>query len=367
MRLIMLSVLSMAISMLSAQEKYMLVGTYTRGNSEGIYVYKFNTNTGDVTKVSSAFTQNPSYLAFSHDRKYLYAANEVGKGKGAVTAYSFDEASGKLTKLNEQPSNGDGPCYVAVDKSNKWVAVANYSGGSFSVYPVKEDGSLGEAAHIVQHTGGSVDKQRQEKPHVHSTVFSPDGKYLAVVDLGTDEITMYPFNARKDKPLNEKGIVVKMTPGCGPRHIIFSPNTPYAYVIEEMSGNVAVLSTKGGKFTQIQSIRSHPADEAEDIGSAAIKISHDGKWLYASNRGSSNTITVYSIDRSTGKLTSKGSVKSGGKGPRDFTIDPSGKYVLAANGQSDNITIFTRDSQTGMLTPNGKTVSVESPVCIVFF
>lgn len=356
----------MTISMLSAQEKYMLVGTYTRPNSEGIYVYKFNTNTGEMKKISSAFTENPSYVAFSKDKKYVYAVNESGRGKGGVTAFSFDQSTGKLTKLNQQPSHGDGPCYVAVDNSNKWVAIANYSGGSFAIYPIQSDGSLGEAAQTFQHEGSGPDKERQEKPHVHSTVFTPDGKYLTVVDLGTDEISFYPFNAKNAKPVGEKPIIVKTAPAAGPRHIIFSPSRPFGYVIEEMSGNVAVISLKNGKFEQIQSIISHPKADGDDIGSAAIKLSADGKWLYASNRGSSNSITTYSIDGATGKLTAKGTVKSGGKGPRDFTIDPSGKFILAANGGSNNITVFKINKTTGLPEPTGKQETVASPVCIVF-
>lgn len=366
MRLTFLSILTMTISMLSAQEKYMLVGTYTKPNSEGIYVYKFNTNTGEMKKISAAFTENPSYLAFSKDKKYVYAVNESGRGKGGVTAFSFDQSTGRLTKLNQQPSHGDGPCYVAVDNTNKWVAIANYSGGSFAIYPIKSDGSLGEAAQTFQHTGSGPDKDRQEKPHVHSTVFTPDGKYLTVVDLGTDEISFYPFHAGSAKPVGEKPIIVKSDPAAGPRHIIFSPTRPFGYVIEEMSGKVAVISTKNGKFEQIQTIVSHPASDGNDIGSSAIKLSADGKWLYASNRGSSNSITTYSVDGATGKLTLKGTVKSGGKGPRDFAIDPSGKFIVAGNGESDNLTLFKINKSNGLPEPTGKQETVESPVCIVF-
>lgn len=366
MRLFILSFLFMATNMLTAQERYMLVGTYTKGKSEGIYVYKFNTSTGDLQKTSSLFIENPSYLALTKDKKYVYTANENGKDKGGVTAFSFDASTGKLTRINEQPSNGDGPCYIAVDNSDKWVAVGNYSGGNFSVYPIQEDGGVGAAAQIIQHTGSSVNKSRQESPHVHSTVFSPDGKYLAVVDLGTDKIMVYPFDAASNKPVNEKAIEVSAKPGSGPRHIVFHPTLPFAYVIEEMSGYVTAYEIKDGTFNQIQTINSHPQGYKGAIGSAAIKVSGDGKFVYASNRGESNTIAVFSVDAKSGKLKTKGIAKSGGNAPRDFTIDPTDNYLLSANGGSDNITIFKRDRKGGTFKETGKQESIPSPVCIVF-
>lgn len=366
MRLIILSILFMATSIIQAQEKYMVIGSYTKGNSEGIYVYKFNPDNGDAQQVSAVKAVNPSYVTFSHSKKYVYAVNENGANKGGISAYAFDKAAGQLTKINEQSSNGDDPCFVAVDKNDKWVVIANYSGGNFSLYPIQPDGGLGAAAQIITHKGTGPNKERQEKPHVHSTVFSPDGKHLAVVDLGIDKIMIYPFKANSKTPVNEKAIEVNTAPGSGPRHLIFHPTKPFAYVIEEMSGNVSVVSIKNGKYQVIQTIRSHPAEDAGEIGSAAIKISPDQKYLYASNRGESNTISIYEID-GEGKLISKGYVKSGGKGPRDFSIDPSGNYLLSANGNSDEITIFKRDKTTGKLEDTGKQISVQSPVCIAFF
>jgi 6-phosphogluconolactonase len=366
MKLFMLSVLTMGMLASFAQDNYMLVGTYTRGKSEGIYVYKFNSSTGEINQVSTVFSENPSYLAISPDKKYVYAANESGKGKGGVSAFSFDKATGKLTAINQQSSNGDDPCYISVDKSNKFVVVGNYSGGNFSVYPIQQDGGIGEAVQTIQHTGMSVNKERQEGPHVHSVVFSPDGKYLTVVDLGTDKITLYPFDSNKPKPVTEKGIETSSSPGSGPRHIIFHPTDSYAYVIEEISGNVSAYKVENGSLSRIQTINSHPDNYKGSIGSAAIKISHDGKMLFASNRGESNTISVFTIDGLTGKLTSKGFINSGGKGPRDFNIDPSDNFLIAANGNSDNITIFKINKKTGMPEDAGKQVSIPSPVCIVF-
>jgi len=368
MRFLFISLMMMLINGLFAQDNYLLAGTYTGKNSEGIYVYKFNTSTGAMEKVSSLLTENPSYLVFSKDKKFVYSVNENGNDKGGVSSFAFDGSTGKLTKLNSQLSNGDHPCYISIDNSGKWVVAGNYTGGNFSVYPVKEDGSLGDASQIIQHTGGSVNKQRQEKPHVHSVVFSPDGKYLAVVDLGTDKIYMYPFDPSSDKPVAEKAVENATAPGAGPRHIFFHQSLPYAYTIEELSGNVSAYNVSAdGTLKNIQTVTSHPQGYKGDIGSAAIKISNDGKSLYASNRGGSNTIAAFTIDQSTGKIKTQKIVNSGGKAPRDFTIDPTDNFILSANGGSDNITIFKRNKETGVPEDVGKQVTISQPVCLVFY
>ena len=367
MRLLILSLLVMVMNNLMSQEVFLFAGTYTKGNSEGIYVFKFNPRDGSMKKVSSVAAENPSYLAVSRNKKFVYAANENGNGKGAVTAFSFDDKTGKLTKINQQPSHGDHPCYIAVDPTDKWVAVGNYSGGNFSVYPIQENGGVGEAAQTIAHTGGSVNKSRQEGPHVHSTVFSPDGSYLAVTDLGTDKIMAYPFNASSSKPVTEPADPqVSSAPGSGPRHVIFHPNISYAYVLEEMSGNVSACNIEN-PTTAIQTINSHPQNYKGSIGSAAIKISNDGKFLYASNRGESNTVAAFAIDQQTGKLTLKGFIESGGKGPRDFSIDPTDSFILIANGNSDNVTVYKRDKNTGLAIGKGVQTSLPSPVCLVFY
>lgn len=366
MKLFFFTVMMMAMSNIYSQN-YVFVGTYTKGKSEGIYVYNMNAADGSLKKVSSIASENPSYLALSKDKKFLYAANENGNNKGGVTAFSFDAATGKLTKINEQLSNGDHPCYISVDNTGKWVVVGNYSGGNFSVYPVLENGGVGKPAQVIKHSGSSADKNRQEGPHVHSVVFTPDNNYLVVTDLGTDKIMAYPFNASSENPVTEPANPqVSATPGSGPRHIVFSTSAPYAYVIEELSGMVSAYDVNNPDQA-IQRINSHPEDYKGSKGSAAIKISNDGKFLYASNRGESNTISVFEIDASTGKLSGKGFIPSGGKGPRDFSIDPSDSYLLVANGNSDNISIYKRDKQTGLTQGAAKKLDIPAPVCIVFY
>ena len=340
-------------------DHYLLVGTYTTGKSEGIYVYKFNSNTGEFTPVSIAKgIKNPSFVAVSPDNKYVYAVSETD-GQGSVSSFRFND--GTLTPLNSRSSGGNGPCYVSVDKTGKWVAVGNYGGGSFEILPVQPDGSLGEASTIMVHQGTSVNPQRQEKAHVHMTMFGPNNDYLFVPDLGIDKVMVYKFDAKTGKISNATPAIAD--PGHGPRHLAFNPDGKYAYLMEELSGTVAVFSYKNGKLTAIQNISSHPAGYKGAIGSADIHVSPDGKFLYCSNRGESNTIAIFSIEHN-GQIKPVGYESTLGKAPRNFNLDPSGNFILVANQNSDNIVIYKRDHKTGKLTPLAKQISVPNPVCI---
>lgn len=347
------------------QQHYLLIGTYTGKGSKGIYVYKFNSDNGDVQTVDSFSAVNPSYLAVAKDNAHVYAVNESGNGKGAVSAYSFDNSTGKLQLINTESSKGDDPCHISIDASGGWVAVANYSSGNFSIYKILPGGGISPAVQTIQHTGQGPDKERQEGPHAHSAVFTPDNKHLAVADLGLDKIMVYKFDADKEKPLDEKAIPVSATAGSGPRHIAFHPSMSVAYVIGEMSGNVEGFSYKDGKFTSLQSISAHPEGFKGEKGSAEIRISPDGKFLYASNREASNTIACFSID-SKGMLKTVAVQPSGGIHPRDFNIDPSGDYLLAANMRSDNVVIYKRDKKSGRLTDSGKKLELKEPVAVTF-
>ncbi|MBA4166446.1 MAG: lactonase family protein [Chitinophagaceae bacterium] len=349
-----------------AQDYYLLAGTYTKTNSKGIYVYTFDSKTGIAKPVSNIFTDNPSYLAIDQDGKHVYAVNEMGGGKGAVSSFSFDKKNGTLHFINNELTNGDDPCFIDLDATGKWIAAANYSGGNFTVFPVKSDGSVGAAAQTIQHTGSSVNKDRQEKPHVHSTVFSTDNRFLVVVDLGMDKITVYPFDASKEKPVTDEPVELNTPAGSGPRHILLNPSKPFAYLISELSGNITVYDYGGDKIDSIQTISSYPADVTGEKGSAAIHFSPDGKFLYASNREGSNTISIFSVDEATGKLTSLGFSSTGGDQPRDFTIDPTGNFLLAGNVKSDNIIIFNRDIKTGLLKNSGKKITIPQPTRLLF-
>lgn len=369
MRLIIL--LSITLCSLSgfAQKFHLFVGTYTKGTaSKGIYVYQFDAATGEATLVSTAATANPSYLAVAPGGKFLYAANETeGKDEpGGVSAFAFDKTSGQLRFLNKQNSGGGGPCYVSVDASRKWAMVANYGGGSLAALPIHADGSLGALTQQIQHTGSGPNKQRQEKPHVHSVTFSPDQQYLISADLGLDELSIYKFNAAATThPLSTSpSSAVHCGPGDGPRHISFYPGKPYVYAMMEMGGAVDVFHWSNGTLTSLKRVSSLPEGFKGDIGSADIHMAPKGKFLYASNRGDANSIVIYSVDPATGGLTVKGFESTQGKTPRNFTIDPTGHWLLVANQRSDNIVVFRIDPQTGLLKATGKQLSVPAPVCL---
>ena len=341
-------------------EYYLFIGTYTSGKSEGIYVYKFNSSSGEFSHVSKIWSANPSFLAVSPDTRFIYSVNE--NQPGGISSFSFDKSTGKLSELNKQPSGGDHPCYITTDKTGRWVIAGNYSGGNLSVLPVNNDGSLGKPIQTINHEGSSINTARQEKPHVHATVFSPDGKYLFVPDLGIDKVMVYKFNSKKGKVSVHSTPFATVTPGSGPRHFDFHPSGKYAYLMEELTGSVSVFSHKKGKLNSIQTISALPADFKGPIGSADIHVSPDGKYLYSSNRAESNSIALFSIDEKSGKLTAMGHRSTEGRTPRNFNFDPSGNFLLVANQNSDEIVIFRRNA--GLLEDTGKRIKVPSPVCI---
>ncbi|HVX48865.1 MAG TPA: lactonase family protein [Chitinophagaceae bacterium] len=345
---------------------YLLVGTYTNGGkSDGIYIYKYNPNKNEATPVGSAKTENPSFLAISKDQKYVYAVNENhGDNGGDVSAFALDKKKGTLTFLNKESTGGDDPCFVAVDSTGKNVVVANYSGGNLSVFKTNADGSLQPHVQLIAHEGYGVNVKRQEMPHVHCTVFSPDQKYLFAADLGNDRLYRYSFNpGDATAPLKDMDPPYYEIPdGSGPRHIVFSPDKKFAYLINEMAGNVIAYSYNNGQLTQIQTIASDITKTKEDKGSAEIDITPNGKFLYTTNRVTSNEIVAYKIN-SDGTLLEVGR-KATGIHPRHFMIDPTGHFLLVANRDSNNIQVFIINKNYGILEDTGVTINVPSPVCL---
>jgi 6-phosphogluconolactonase len=352
-----------------SQDKYLFIGTYTGKGSKGIYVYRFNASTGDASWVSntdSAIAPNPSFLSVSPNGKFLYAVYEEGGQKnGQVSAFSFNRSTGALLFLNKQPSGGDHPCFVASTRDNKWVLTGNYTGGSLGAFRTNRDGSLQPSAQVIQHKGSSVNTARQEKPHVHSTFFSPAEDHVLVPDLGTDKVMIYKFNPSAKEPLSPAPQAFAASePGSGPRHLTFSPNGRFVYVIEELTGAVAVHSYNKGKLSFVQKEFTHPKEFKGKPGSADIHISPDGKFLYASNRGEENNLAIFSVNPANGKISHVGYQPTMGSGPRNFMIDPSGRFLLVANQNSNNVVIFKRDTKTGLLTPISKEIQVPNPVCL---
>jgi 6-phosphogluconolactonase len=348
---------------LQAQEHYLLAGTYTSGKSEGIYVLKFNSVTGEATKVSTAKSSNPSYLAVSPNQKMVYAVNENKTDN--ISAFSFNKATGALKEINQQPASGDHPCYVSVHKSGKWVVAGNYSSGNLVVFPVNKNGSIGKAVQTVQHEGVGSNTQRQESAHVHATVFSPDGKYLFVPDLGIDKIMIYRFNQQTGRLSAHDQPFEKSKPGAGPRHMEFHPNSRFAYLMEELSGSIKVMKYDGnGHLSQLQLINGHDTTYTGKYGSADIHVSGDGNFLYCSNRENSNTIGIFKVNQQTGLLTLVGHQSTMGNTPRNFNFDPTGNYLLVANQNSDAIVVFKVNKETGLLSDTGSRINIPNPVCI---
>ncbi|HET6769816.1 MAG TPA: lactonase family protein [Chitinophagaceae bacterium] len=355
--------LSLGLCSQKAKDQFLIIGTYTSGKSEGVYVYKFNTETGENSFVSAAKTSNPSFVAVSPDKKFVYAVNEDDPGN--VTAFSFNKSNGQLTQLNQQPSHGKHPCYITIDKNGKWVIVGNYSSGTIAVYPTNKDGSLGPASDSVLHEGSSVNSERQEAAHVHATVLNKNNKTLYVPDLGMDMVVMYNLDNKTGKLKEFPTPFVATEPGAGPRHIDLHPNGKYAYLMEEMNGGVSVYKIENdGYLSLLQNISGLPRDFNGAVGSADIHVSPDGKFLYCSNRGESNTIGIFSINQSNGQLEWIDHQSTLGKTPRNFNLDPTGNFLLVANQNSDEIVIFKRDKQTGLLTDTGKRINVSKPVCL---
>ncbi len=350
----------------SAQKYYLFIGTYTNTTSKGIYIYDFDSHTGEAKWLwNTDSVTNPSYLTISKDHKYVYAVNEIsGPNTGRVTAYSFDKKKPSLKFLNTTASGGDAPCHLETTSDNKWLTVANYTSGTTTVFPINEDGSVNPYS---QWINDDIYKAPGEiaTPHAHQTVFSPDEKYLLTPDLGLDKVIVYQFDQSIEKPLLLTSQTFANSPkGTGPRHLIFSKNKKMVYLVHEMGGSVTAFDYNDGKLKQLQDLATAPKGFSGAIDGAEIKISPDGKFLYASYRGDLNEIVIFSINPATGRLSLKGRQSTFGLHPRDFVIDPSGNYLLAANQDSENIVIFKRNKKTGLLVNTGKQIHIPRPVCL---
>jgi 6-phosphogluconolactonase len=356
----------------------LLVGTYTSGSSHGIYVYRFDSATGQVTPVSSVQTVNPSYLVVTRDDRYVYAVNELpgdngpANERGGISAFSFDPRAGQLTFLDRVSSEGNDPCYLAFSPDGRYLLTANYSvaadpGGSFAVFPIREDGQVGSAVLVVHHEGGGPVKGRQDNAHVHSTVFSPDGHYLFTQDLGNDKLYAYRYTNDGSRGLLSPmpDGYVQMPAGSGPRHLVFAPNGHYAYLTSELAGTVTAMRYADGKLAPMQVLRLAASGFKGKVGAGAIHLSPDGKFLYATNRGDANEIVIFSVDPYDGMLKLVGRQSTLGRTPREFAIDPTGRWLIVGNQDSDSAYVFRRDPGTGLLA-DPQRLSIGSPVDFQF-
>lgn len=363
---------SFAVATWAADSYLAYVGTYTTGESKGIYAYRYDAQSGKMMPLGlAAETENPSFVTLDPRGHFLYAVNEVqkyqGQASGGVSAFAVDSKTGKLTFLNEVPSRGADPCYISLDKTGKFVLVANYTGGNVAVFPIHPDGSLGEATGFVQHNGSGPNHDRQEGPHAHWVEVTHDNRYAIVADLGLDELLVYHFDAAKGLLTPNNPPFIKVAPGSGPRHFAFHPNGARAYAIDEMVGAVNTFSfdSKKGILHLLQTVPTLPTGFTGENTTAEIEVHPNGRFVYGSNRGH-DSIVVYAVDPKTGTLRLVQDVPTQGKAPRNFQIDPTGTRLFVANQETGNIVPFRINSKTGELTAAGEALKVANPVCIKF-
>lgn len=353
-------------------DNLLYVGTYTNHGSKGIYACHFDTLSGNLQLRGLAATiDNPSFLTIDKNGRFLYCVNESENFKkkktGAVSVFSLNKKTGGLELMQQTGSMGAGPCHLSLDESGKYLLVANYGGGNFAVFPVLEDGRLGENTAFVQNEGSGPNADRQEKPHAHFICTTHNNRYVMVCDLGTDEVLVYRFDATNGRLTPADSAFMRQEPGSGPRHLAVSPCGKYVFVLNELTSAISVFGfdAKNGKSRHEQSVSSLPASFSGDNTGAEITTDAKGKFLYVSNRGH-NSIGIFAIHPENGTLAPVDWISCGGDSPRHFTIDPTGKWLICANQKSGNIVVFSINNETGMLTQTNHSLSLNSPVCIKF-
>ena len=344
----------MAVCSIHAQQQIsMVVGTYTDGGSKGIYTYLFNQDTGKAELLDSLAMKNPSYLTVSDDKRSIYAVSETDVSQASLNIISLN-GQGIMHLQKTILTEGADPCYVA--QNSNIALTANYTGGSMSVF------NLAKAKLTTRFLGttGGPDLSRQNVPHVHCACFTPDGKYVLATDFSADRILSYRIQGQM---VVANGVAADVTADSGPRHLTFSPNGHFAYLMSELSGKVTVFSYEQGRLERLQEITS---DSVGARGGADIHLSPDGKFLYSSNRLKAEGIAIFSVDSKTGKLTRIGYQPTGAH-PRQFNITPNGHYLLCCCRDSNKILVYRRDSQTGLLTDTHQDIPLSKPVCVQFY
>ena len=347
-------------------------GTYTGARSKGIYHSTLDLASGQLSPPQlAAEIKSPSFVAIHPSRKFLYAVSEIsdfqGKPLGGVSAFAIDAASGNLTLLNQQSSEGAGPCHLVVDAAGKNALVANYGGGSVAALPIDSTtGKLSAASASIQHTGSGVNKSRQEKPHAHSINLDAKNRFAFAADLGLDKVLIYRFDAEKGSLVANDPPAGVLAPGSGPRHFAFHPSGLYAFVNNEMTSSVTAFKydAEKGALTEVHTVSTLP-NEVKGNSTAETVVHPSGKFVYVSNRGH-DSIAIFTFDEASGKLAVAGHCLTGGKTPRNFNVDPTGQFLLAANQGTNDVFSFRIDSATGQLTATGSKIEVGSPVCVRF-
>lgn len=360
------------MSAAEAAQKRIYIGTYTRGDSQsdGIYTCLFDDQSGTLSTPELAVAcDNPSFLAVHPQTNTLYACNETndfgGEETGAISAFRIDQDKGGLSLLNQKATGGGAPCHLNVSADGRFVLVANYLGGNASVFPVNEDGTLGDSTCLINHVGKGPNAQRQEAPHAHSINLSSDNRFAYVADLGTDRIMIYRFDGENGRLVPSAADSVSVSPGGGPRHFSIHPKGLFAYANNELTSEAVFFrrDIATGNLSHAQSISTLPPDYEGRRSTAECLVHPSGRFLFVSNRGH-DSIVSYRIDPSDGQLTLNDITGTGGREPRNFFITPGGRWLLAENQNSDTVNVFAVDLATGKLTETGNRISVAKPVCI---
>ena len=353
----------------NADESLVFISAFAARGQGAIYAYQLDLATGRLRQLHTATdVEHPFFLALSPNSKLLFSIHAKtfgGKDHEEVAAYEIVGRAGELKFLNRQSTRGTAACYLDVDATGETVVVANYSTGSVASLPVRTDGSLGEAATFIQHDGASVDPSRQEGPHAHCMVVSPDSRFVFAADLGLDQVLGYRLDSTKATLSPSQQRFVEMPPGSGPRHLTFHPNGKHMYVINELSNSVTLLDfeSEAGSLTKRQTISTLPKEFEGTSHCADLKITPNGRFLYGTNRGH-DSIAVYEIEDS-GRLNLREIEPSLGTGPQNLAITAHGELLLCANMPGDNVAIFRIDPNTGSLTSVGEPISATSPSCIM--
>jgi len=347
------------------------VGAYTgNGVSTGVHIYRLDKAAGKLTPLATCEVENASFLSLDPSRRFLYAVNEqgmtAGQPGGGLSAFGFDKQSGTLSLLNRQLTHGSAPCYVSVDQTNRYALVANYSQGNVVMFPIQSDGSLAPASDMHQHQGSSTNVQRQKAAHAHCFVIDPGNRFAHAADLGAEKVYTYRLDLVDGKLLPHAELTTRA--GSGPRHLTYHPNGKWAYLLHELDSTLAMLSydAEVGRFEELQHLSMLPDDFTGESYAAEVRVSPDGRFVYASNRGH-DSIAIFAIDPTTGRMTVVDRASSGGKIPRNFCIAPSGAYMVAANQESNNLVVFRVDAASGKLTPIDEVSGVHKPVCVQIY
>jgi 6-phosphogluconolactonase (cycloisomerase 2 family) len=361
------SVGAMGVQAAPAEHYQLLVGSYTAGQSQGVYRLDFDSVRGqlEAKPLQVVKSENPSWLTLSKDLRYLFVVNENGPGQadpvGRVSSYAIDPKTHALSLINQVQSLGNEPTHSSLSQDASHLFVSNYSvaedpGGTLAVLPLGAAGQLRPVVQMSSHLASRVNPERQMSAHVHSTVSSPDGRFVFSNDLGADRVFVYRFDpkANPDLPLVPADpAFVQLPAGSGPRHLLFSADGKHAWLTMEMSAQVAVFDYRDGRLEQTQSVDLAAGQPVSDKAAAALHASADGRFLYVSNRGTANQMLVFAIDPATGHLKELQRRSVEGDHPREFSLDPSGRFLLIANQKSNQIVVIERDAKSGLL---GKTV-----------